>query len=81
VLIGAVTGTGVWILASILFRVYVSNFGSYSATYGVLGGVIILLLWLYITALSILFGGEVAATLQGGNRNSSEGAAVPFPMS
>jgi len=40
-----------------------------------------LLLWLYITALSILFGGEVAATLQGGNRNSSEGAAVPFPMS
>jgi len=32
VLIGAVTGTGVWILASILFRVYVSNFGSYSAT-------------------------------------------------
>ena len=48
-LIGAVTGTGVWILASILFRVYVSNFGSYSAMSGVLGGVIILLLWLYIT--------------------------------
>jgi len=77
VLIGAVTGTGVWILASILFRVYVSNFGSYSATYGVLGGVIILLLWLYITALAILFGGEVAATLQEGDETASESAAAP----
>ena len=64
VLIGAITGTVVWILASVLFRLYVSNFGDYSATYGLLGGVVILLLWLYITALAILFGGEVAATLQ-----------------
>lgn len=38
--------------------------GSYAATYGVLTGVIVLMLWLYITALAILFGGEVAATLQ-----------------
>jgi len=64
VLIGALTGTLLWGLASVLFRVYVSNFGNYSATYGFLGGVIILMLWLYITALAILFGGEVAATLQ-----------------
>jgi membrane protein len=64
VLIGAVIGTLLWAGASVLFRLYVSNFGNYSATYGFLGGVIILLLWLYITALAILFGGEVAATLQ-----------------
>jgi membrane protein len=64
VLIGAVVGTIVWALASALFRAYVANFGSYGATYGVLGGVIVLMLWLYITALAILFGGEVAATLQ-----------------
>jgi len=76
VLIGAVTGTGVWILASVLFRVYVSNFGNYTATYGVLGGVIILLLWLYITALAILFGGQVASTLQEGDETASEGAAA-----
>jgi membrane protein len=63
VLIGAVCGTTVWIVASALFRVYVSNFGNYSATYGFVGGIIILLLWLYITAISILFGGEVASTL------------------
>lgn len=64
VLIGAVVGTVVWALASVLFRTYVANFGSYAATYGVLAGVIVLMLWLYITALAILFGGEVAATLQ-----------------
>ncbi|MCA1792018.1 MAG: YihY/virulence factor BrkB family protein [Thioalkalivibrio sp.] len=64
VLIGAVVGTVVWVLASTLFRAYVANFGSYDATYGVVGGVIVLMLWLYITALAILFGGEVAATLQ-----------------
>jgi membrane protein len=63
VLIGAVCGTAVWIVASALFRVYVSNFGNYSATYGFVGGIIVLLLWLYITAISILFGGEVASTL------------------
>lgn len=64
VLIGAAVGTVMWVLASALFRMYVANFGNYSATYGFLGGVIILMLWLYITALAILFGGEVAATLQ-----------------
>ncbi len=71
VLIGAVAGTVVWILASALFRAYVANFGSYGATYGVLGGVIVLMLWLYITALAILFGGEVAATLQQRGRDST----------
>ncbi len=71
VLIGAVVGTVVWALASVLFRTYVANFGSYAATYGVLAGVIVLMLWLYITALAILFGGEVAATLQ------QEGVARP----
>jgi len=67
VLVGAVVGTLVWIGASFLFRLYVSNFGNYSATYGFLGGVVILLLWLYVTALAVLFGGEVAATLEEGD--------------
>lgn len=64
VLVGAAVGTLLWVAASGLFRLYVANFGNYSATYGFLGGVILLMLWLYITALAILFGGEVAATLQ-----------------
>jgi membrane protein len=63
-LIGALVGTGLWLAATLGFRVYVSQFGRYDQTYGVVGGIIILLLWLYLTALAILFGGEVAATIQ-----------------
>ena len=63
-LVGAGVGAGVWVLGTLAFRLYVSHFGTYSDTYGFVGGVIVLLLWLYLTALSILFGGEVAATLE-----------------
>lgn len=63
-LVGAVVGTSLWIAATLLFRFYVTNFGSYDRTYGFIGGVIVLLLWLYLTALTILFGGEVAATME-----------------
>jgi len=64
ILIGAVIGTVIWILATIGFRIYIGNFGAYNETYGVLGGVIILLLWLYITMLVILVGGQFAAELE-----------------
>lgn len=63
-LIGAVVGTLLWSGATVGFRVYVAHFGSYSETYGFVGGIIVLLLWLYLTGLAILFGGEVAATLE-----------------
>lgn len=63
-LIGAAVGTGLWLLATAGFRVYVTRFGSYSQTYGFIGGIMVLLLWLYLTALAILAGGEVAATLE-----------------
>jgi membrane protein len=62
-LIGAVIGTGLWLLATAGFRMYVSGFADYGRMYGVLGGIIILLLWLYITSLAILLGGEVAHVL------------------
>ncbi|MBA2378211.1 MAG: YihY/virulence factor BrkB family protein [Blastocatellia bacterium] len=60
---GAVIGVILWILFSIAFRVYLSYFDTYAATYGSLGAVIILLLWLYITALVILVGGAINAIL------------------
>jgi len=63
-LIGSVVGTGLWLAATVGFRYYVSHFGRYSEVYGFVGGIIVLLLWLYITGLAILFGGEVAATLE-----------------
>jgi membrane protein len=64
VLIGAAAGTGLWVLATVAFRLYVSSFGRFAATYGFVGGVIVLLLWLYLSALAILSGAEVAATLE-----------------
>jgi membrane protein len=64
ILIGAVVGAVVWVLATVAFRFYIGNFGAYDETYGTLGGIIILLLWLYMTMLVILLGGQVAAELE-----------------
>jgi membrane protein len=55
---GAVLGVALWLIASLGFRLYLHFFNSYSATYGSLGAVIILMLWLYITGFAILIGGE-----------------------
>ena len=52
-----------WVLASVGFNFYVSNFGSYNKTYGSIGAVIVLLLYLYISSLTILFGATLNATL------------------
>jgi membrane protein len=62
--IGAVVAIVVWILASVAFGFYVANFGSYNKTYGSLAGVIVFLLWLWITNLALLFGAEVDAELE-----------------
>lgn len=53
-----------FVAASLAFRFYMSNFGSYSATYGLLGTVIVLLLWMYVTSLVILLGGEIASEME-----------------
>ena len=60
---GGFIGVLLWVLASLVFRFYVSNFGSYDETYGSIGAVIVLLLYLYISSLTILFGAELNATL------------------
>ena len=58
---GAVIGVILWVVASGAFRLYLRYFDSYAATYGSLGAMIILLLWLYLTALVILIGGAINA--------------------
>lgn len=60
---GSVAAIILWILFSIGFRIYLNYFGSYTKTYGSLGAIIILLLWLYITALVILIGGIINAII------------------
>lgn len=61
---GAVVAAVVWIAASIGFSVYVTNFGSYNEVYGSLGAVIIVMMWLFLTALSIVLGAEVNAVVE-----------------
>ncbi|UOE93632.1 YihY/virulence factor BrkB family protein [Alkalihalobacillus sp. LMS39] len=63
VIIGAVTATISWQLISLGFAAYVSNFGNYSATYGSLGGVIILMFWFYLSGMILVVSGEINATI------------------
>jgi len=60
---GAVIGVILWVVLTGGFRVYLRYFDSYAATYGSLGAVIVLMLWLYLTALVILIGGAINAIL------------------
>ncbi len=61
---GAAIGILGWLAASIGLRIYLRYFGDYSATYGSLGGVIILLTWFYITGLMLLVGAEINSEIQ-----------------
>lgn len=63
---GGVVAIIAWALASAGFAFYVSNFGSYNETYGTLGGIVVLLIWLWISNLAILFGHELNAELERG---------------
>jgi membrane protein len=66
--IGAAVAIIVWALASVGFGVYVSNFGSYDKTYGALAGVIVFLLWIWLTNLALLFGAELDSELERGRQ-------------
>lgn len=60
---GALFASLGWILASICFSFYINNFGNYSKIYGSIGAVIILMLWLLITAIIVILGGEINSVL------------------
>jgi membrane protein len=53
---GALLAAALWLVASVGFSIYVANFGSYDATYGALGAIIVLLIWLYVGNLALLIG-------------------------
>ncbi|HYH59676.1 MAG TPA: YihY/virulence factor BrkB family protein [Thermoleophilaceae bacterium] len=65
---GGVVAVVLWLIASAAFAFYVANFGSYNETYGALGGVIVFLMWLWITNIAILFGAELNAELERGRQ-------------
>jgi membrane protein len=61
---GAAIGVALWLLVSFAFRLYLNYFDSYSKTYGSLGAVIILMLWLYFTGAAVLIGGEINSEIE-----------------
>ncbi|XXF80665.1 YihY/virulence factor BrkB family protein [Myxococcaceae bacterium GXIMD 01537] len=69
---GSVVGVIIWLIASWGFSKYVANFGKYSVNYGAIGGVIVLLLWMWITSQVVLLGAEVNSLLE---QHSAEGKA------
>ena len=66
VTLGSVFALVVWLLASAGFAFYVANFASYDKTYGSLGGMVVMLIWLWITNLALLFGQELNAERERG---------------
>jgi membrane protein len=61
---GSIVAIVIWAIASVGFALYVANFGSYDKTYGTLGGLVVLLVWLWLSNLAILFGHELNAELE-----------------
>ncbi|RZT85791.1 membrane protein [Pseudonocardia sediminis] len=75
---GALLAAVLWLLGSLLFSLYVNNFGSYNKTYGALAGVVVLLLWLYLTAYIVLLGAEINAEAERQTvRDTTVGEARP----
>jgi membrane protein len=76
---GGVVATVLWLAASALFSLYVSEVGSYGETYGSLGSIVVLMLWLFITAAVVLLGAELNAELERQTRyDTTEGRDRPM---
>jgi membrane protein len=75
---GSVLAAVLWLAGSVAFRFYVVNFGSYNATYGTIGGVMVLMLWLYLSGLVIIVGAEMNAEIEHASPHGKEpGEKVP----
>ena len=76
---GAIVATIMWLLASAIFSIYTANFAKYNETYGTLGAVVVVMLWLSLTALSVIVGAELNAELERQTaRDSTTGADRPM---
>ena len=61
---GSMLATTLWIISSFAFKLYVTNFSDYTATYGAIGGVIVTMLWFYVSSMAILIGAELNAVVE-----------------
>ena len=78
ILPGAHLATALWLLISLGFRIYVMYFGQYNQMYGAIGGVIVMLLWFYLSGLALLFGAEFNSEIEHASPyGKAEGEKVP----
>jgi membrane protein len=77
--LGAVVVTVIWAVVSVAFAVYVDNFGSYDKTYGAIAGVIVLMLWLYLTCYLVLLGAEINSEAEHQTAHDTT-TGEPLPM-
>ena len=76
---GSLVATVLWIIGSVAFSLYVNNFGSYNKTYGAIAGVVVLMLWLYLTSYIVLLGAEINAESERQTRaDTTRGASAPM---
>jgi membrane protein len=75
-LAGAVFTVILWMIVTVIFRMYVQHFGRFNATYGTIGGVIVLLMWMYLSMIALLMGGELASELHQGTGAVKASSAV-----
>ena len=61
---GSLLATGLWMLSSFAFKFYVTNLANFNVTYGAIGGVVVLLLWFYVSGLAILVGAELNGVIE-----------------
>jgi membrane protein len=76
---GSLVAAVLWIVGSLLFSLYVNNFGSYNKTYGTIAGVVVLMLWLYLTSYIVLLGAEINSESERQTRHDTT-LGEPAPM-
>ena len=77
--VGSVVAIGLWLAASVAFRFYASNFASYDETYGSLAAVVVLMMWLYLTAFVVLLGAQINSEMEHQTaRDSTDGPPEPL---
>ena len=76
---GALLAAGLWLAGSLLFSLYTANFGKYNETYGSLGVVVVVMLWLFLTAFVVIIGAELNAELERQTaRDTTKGPELPM---
>ena len=76
---GSLVAAALWLLGSVLFALYVRNWGSYNETYGALGGVVILLMWFYLSGYIIILGAEINSEVERQTRQDTT-TGTPKPL-